>query len=65
MVMLDTRPPVENPEPALNSRVSREVARIVAAAAEKSGPAQPARPEIAAWSYRIPFAGVRYYGYHP
>ena len=65
MVMLDTRPPGENPEPALmNDRVSREVARIVAAA-EKSGPDQPARPEIAAWSYRIPFAGVRYYGYHP
>ena len=65
MVMLDTRPPVENPEPALmKDRVSREVARIVAAA-EKSGPAPPARPEIAAWSYRIPFAGVRYYGYHP
>ena len=64
MVMLDTRPPVDNPEPELNSRVSREVARIVAAA-EKADPAQPARPEIAAWSYRIPFAGVRYYGYHP
>ena len=65
MVMLDTRPLVENPEPALlKDRVSREVARIVAAA-EKSGPAPPSRPEIAAWSYRIPFAGVRYYGYHP
>ena len=65
MVMLDTRPPGENIEPALlKDRVSREVARIVAAA-EKSGPAQPARPEIAGWSYRIPFAGVRYYGYHP
>ena len=65
MVMLDTRPPGENIEPALmNDRVSREVARIVAAA-EKANPAPPARPEIAAWSYRIPFAGVRYYGYHP
>ena len=64
MVMLDTRPPGENIEPALNDRVSREVARIVAAA-EKGNPDQPARPEIAAWSYRIPFAGVRYYGYHP
>ena len=65
MVMLDTRPPGENIEPALmKDRVSREVARIVAAA-EKSNPAPPARPEIAAWSYRIPFAGVRYYGYHP
>ena len=65
MVMLDTRPPGENIEPALlKDRVSREVARIVAAA-EKGNPAPPARPEIAAWSYRIPFAGVRYYGYHP
>ena len=65
MVMLDTRPPGENPEPALlNDRFSREVARIVAAA-EKANPAQPARPELAAWIYRIPFAGVRYYGYHP
>ena len=65
MVMLDTRPPGENIEPALlKDRVSREVARIVAAA-EKANPAPPARPEIAAWSYRIPFAGVRYYGYHP
>ena len=65
MVMLDTRPPGENIEPALlKDLVSREVARIVAAA-EKSRPAQPAHPEIAAWSYRIPFAGVRYYGYHP
>ena len=66
MVMLDTRPPGENIEPALmKDRVSREVARIVAAAAEKGNPSPPARPEIAAWSYRIPFAGVRYYGYHP
>ena len=64
MVMLDTRPPMENPEPAVNDRVSREVARIVAAA-EKANPAAPARPETTAWSYRIPFAGVRYYGYHP
>ncbi len=65
MVMLDTRPPMENPEPALlNDRVSREVARIMAAA-EKANPSPPARPETAAWSYRIPFAGVRYYGYHP
>ena len=65
MVMLDRRPPVENPEPALNDRVSRQVAQIVAAAAEKSRPAQPGGPETGAWSYRIPFAGVRYYGYHP
>ena len=64
MVMLDTRPLVENPEPALNDRVSREVARIVAAA-DKANPSPPARPETTAWSYRIPFAGVRYYGYHP
>ena len=48
MVMLDTRPLVENPEPALlKDRVSREVARIVAAA-EKANPAPPARPELAA-----------------
>ena len=65
MVMLDRRPPVENPEPALNDRVSRQVAQIVAAAAEKPRPAQPGGPETGAWSYRIPFAGVRYYGYHP
>lgn len=64
MVMLNTRPPVENPEPALNGRVSRQVAQIVAAA-EKPPPSQPARPETGSWSYRIPFAGVRYYGYHP
>ncbi len=60
MVTLAARPQVENPDTILNDRVSREVAQIVAAA-EKS---QPGRPETRAWSYTIPFAGVRYYGYH-
>ena len=64
MVTLDARPQVENPDTTLNDRVSREVAQIVAAAAEKPRPSQPARPETRAWSYTIPFAGVRYYGYH-
>ena len=63
MVTLAARPQVENPDTILNDRVSREVAQIVAAA-EKSRPSQPARPETRAWSYTIPFAGVRYYGYH-
>lgn len=64
MVTLAARPQVENPDTILNDRVSREVAQIVAAAAAKAQPAQPARPETRAWSYTIPFAGVRYYGYH-
>ena len=64
MVTLDARPPVENPDTLLSDRVSREVAQIVAAAAEKSRASQPSRPETRAWSYTIPFAGVRYYGYH-
>ena len=63
MVTLEARPPVENPDTLLSDRVSREVAQIVAAAA-KPRPSQPARPETRAWSYRIPFAGVRYYGYY-
>lgn len=60
MVTLEARPQVENPETVLSIRVSREVARIVAAAEEKS---RPARPETRAWNYTIPFAGVRYYRY--
>ena len=60
MVTLDTRPQIKKPDTLLNDRVSRQVAQIVAAAAEKG---QPSRPETRAWNYTIPFAGVRYYRY--
>ena len=51
MVTLEARPQVENPETVLSSRVSREVARIVAEAEEKS---RPGRPETRAWNYTFP-----------
>ncbi len=68
MVTLGLRPKVEDNQCILEDEVHRQALEIVKAS--QAGDPQVLREErpseltTAAWTYSVPFAGVRYYRFH-
>ena len=63
MVTLALRPAIEEPEQALEEKVTLQVAEIMEAAHVEGEQGRDSNSPAQTWKYSMPFAGVRYFSY--